>query len=109
LWAAQWPKSSGRALPLLERVAAAGDVLQVQLGATPDQVRHGVGRERRQRIGVRADPGEEIGIADQRHLDRLGHTGDLIAAIERRQEAAVVDHRERWRKRTEQILRAEMR
>ncbi len=44
---------------LLERIAAARDVLQVQLGAALDQVLDGVGCERRQRIGVRADPGEE--------------------------------------------------
>ena len=45
-----------------------------------------------QRGGVGLDPVEEGGVADQRHLHRLGQAGDGVAAGQAGQEVSVADH-----------------
>ena len=82
-------------------------MLEVELGGAADQLAHRVGGAGRQRVGVRLQPGEELRVADQRHLDRLGHAGDRVPAPEALEEPAVVQHGERRGEGAEEVLHAE--
>src|SRR4051812_39383758 len=91
----------------LERVTAARDVLDMQTGAAPDHHPGGGGMEPRQIAGMLAQPVEEAGIADQRHLDGFRHARHAIALRQGAEELEVVDHGEGYRKATDEVLEAE--
>ena len=57
-----------------------------------------------QMIGVALQPVEEIAVADERHLDRLGHSGNAVACLQGVDEIHVIDHRERRREGADEVL-----
>ena len=65
----------------LERIAVAADVREVQLGGPSNRPASSTSSRRRRCRGVAPRCLEERRVAQQRHLDRLGHAGDPIALI----------------------------
>jgi hypothetical protein len=87
----EWARASE-----LERIARGLDVGQMKLRAAPHELgdrRHLAGREPGR---LAAQPLKERAIANERHLDCLGHPRDEIPAIEGLEKTHVVDDRERW-------------
>jgi hypothetical protein len=82
-------------------------VLQVKAGGATDQLGYRLRGAGGQRVGVRLQPREELRIADQRDLDRLGHSGNRIAPSEALEEPAIVQDGERRHERAEEVLQAE--
>ena len=83
-------------------------MIEVELGAAPNEVPEiGGVVPAAQRLGAEADPREELGVAHERHLHRLGHAGDAIAQGEAREEELVVDDRVGRREGAEVVLLAE--
>lgn len=63
----------------LEGIAAGGNVVQVQFGATVDEPLHRRWLERGQRLGVALDGVEELRVTDARDLHGLDVAGALVA------------------------------
>lgn len=76
----------------------------VQLGAAPDQDLEGGRVARGEGVPVLDEPVEERLVADERDLHRFRHPGDLVAAVERLEEAEVVQDGERRREGAEEVL-----
>ena len=69
------PEVQGPGAARLERIARGGDVLEVKLGATPDERLHRVGVEGPQPGSLGLEPLEERAVANERDLDRFRHAG----------------------------------
>ena len=82
------------------------DLVHVQLGAAADHGGHRRTLEGGQVVGFALDPGEEPRVADQRHLHRLRHAGDLVPDGQRHHEGNVIEHREGRSERAHEVLHA---
>jgi len=88
----------------LERIAAGGNVLQVQQGAAADGLGHHGLIAGGEVGGVVCKKLEQGRILDDRDLERLGRAGDPVALRQRSQEVPVVQHGERRGERTDEVL-----
>ena len=75
----------------LERVAASGNVIQMQLGAPANEVLHGNRFEGGEFFGIRLELGEEGGVADTGDLHGLNVTAAFIVRLEGIEEFEIVD------------------
>ncbi len=91
-----------------KRVAARGDVLDVQVRATIESSAASPPARSAASKGASAlQAFEKVAVANQRHLDRLGETGAFVALGQRGQKIEIVDDRERRRESADEILFAE--
>ena len=81
------------------------DDLALQLDRAPDHVAEQDRLlEAQQRLGVRLQRPEQVGVADHRHLDDLRPAGRVLALRQRLQHAGVRHHQRRLVERPDQVL-----
>jgi hypothetical protein len=75
----------------LEGVAAVGDMIEMQLGATADEVFHGVGIEGDEFFGGGFEFDEKLGVVDAGDLDGLDVATAFVVRLEGGEELEIVD------------------
>ena len=91
----------------LKRVAARGDVVEMQFGAAADEMFHRGRLERGEFFRVAFDFVEEICVADAGDFHGLDIAGAFVARFERGEQIEIVDDGERRREGADEILFAE--
>src|SRR6185369_10732625 len=93
--------------PHLERVAAGGDVVEVQLGAPADEMFHRVRLERGQLVRIAFQRFKKCGVADAGDLHGLDVAAAFVFRFQRGEQVEIVDDGVRRGKGAYEILLTE--